>query len=47
VRAFTVFSISFAMAFGQAPGKIITFNRADTEHCKEISAGGTRRRKNQ
>jgi hypothetical protein len=38
VRAFTVFSISFAMAFGQAPGKIITFNRAD--NCKVISAGG-------
>ena len=28
------------MAFGQSPGKIITFNRADTEHCKVISAGG-------
>jgi len=28
------------MAFGQSPGKIITFNRADTEHCKVIGAGG-------
>jgi hypothetical protein len=29
-----------ATAFGQAPGKIITFNQADTAHCKVVSASG-------
>src|SRR5579863_5757134 len=28
------------MAIGQAPGKIVTFNRADTEHCKVITVSG-------
>src|SRR5579862_3992156 len=33
-------SICAGMVFGQKPGKIVTFNKADTEHCKVIIAGG-------
>lgn len=33
-------SICAGMAFGQTPGKIVTFNRADTEHCKVVVASG-------
>ena len=33
-------AIFACMAFAQAPEKIVTFNRADTEHCKVIVASG-------
>ena len=36
----TVFLICAGMAFGQGPGKTITFNRADTAHCKVITVSG-------
>jgi hypothetical protein len=40
VKTFTLFFISAAISFGQPASKIITFNRADTEHCKVIIAAG-------
>lgn len=40
MKCLAAFLLPVAMAFGQAPGKIITFNRADAEHCKVIVAGG-------
>jgi len=40
VKTLTVFLISAGLAFGQAPGKIFTFNRSDTEHCKVVTANG-------
>jgi hypothetical protein len=40
VKTLTVFLISAGLAYGQAPGKIITFNKADTEHCKVITVSG-------
>lgn len=41
MKCLAAFLLPVAMAFGQAPGKIITFNRADTEHCKVVVAGKT------
>ena len=32
--------ICAGFAYGQAPGKIITFNKADTEHCKVVTVSG-------
>jgi|ERR1017187_819626 hypothetical protein len=40
MKTLTVFLISAGLAYGQAPGKIITFNKADTEHCKVIAVSG-------
>jgi hypothetical protein len=40
VKSLTVFLISACLAIGQAPGTIVTFNRADTEHCKVITLSG-------
>jgi hypothetical protein len=40
MKTLTVFLISAGLAYGQAPGKIITFDRADTEHCKVITVSG-------
>ena len=34
------FLISAGLAYGQAPGKMITFNKADTEHCKVVAVKG-------
>jgi len=35
-----LFLISTGLAYGQVPGKIITFNNADTEHCKVVAVKG-------
>ena len=40
MKCLTVFLISAGMAVGQGPGKTITFNRADTAHCKVIAVSG-------
>ena len=40
LSALLISAIFAGMAFAQAPGKIVTFNRADTEHCKVIVASG-------
>ena len=40
MKTLAVFLISTGLAYGQAPGKIITFNKADAEHCKVITVGG-------
>jgi hypothetical protein len=40
VKILTAFLISAGLAYGQAPGKIITFNKADTEHCKVVAVKG-------
>jgi hypothetical protein len=40
VKILTAFLISAGLAYGQAPGKIITFNKADTEHCKVVAVRG-------
>jgi hypothetical protein len=40
VKTLTVFLLSTGLAYGQAPGKIITFNKADTEHCKVVTVSG-------
>lgn len=40
MKTLTVFLLSTGLAYGQAPGKIITFNKADTEHCKVITVSG-------
>jgi len=40
LSALFIAAIFAGMAFAQAPGKIVTFNRADTEHCKVIVASG-------
>ena len=37
MKILTAFLISAGLAYGQAPGKIITFNKADTEHCKVVA----------
>ena len=41
LSALFIFPIFAGLAFAQAPDKIVTFNRADTEHCKVIVASGT------
>ena len=40
MKTLTVILISAGLAYGQAPGKVITFNQADSEHCKVITVGG-------
>jgi hypothetical protein len=40
LSALFIFPIFAGMAFAQPHGKIVTFNRADTEHCKVIVASG-------
>ena len=40
MKTLTVFLLSTGLAYGQAPGKIITFNKADTEHCKVVTVSG-------
>ena len=40
MKILTAFLISAGLAYGQAPGKIITFNKADTEHCKVVAVRG-------
>ena len=40
MKILTAFLISAGLAYGQAPGKIITFNKADTEHCKVVAVKG-------
>jgi hypothetical protein len=35
-----MFSLFAGVALGQAPGKVVTFNQADAEHCKIIVAHG-------
>jgi hypothetical protein len=40
VKILTVFLISAGLAYGQAPGKIITFDKADTEHCNVVAVKG-------
>ena len=40
MKILTVFLISAGLAYGQVPGKIITFNKADTEHCKVVAVKG-------
>jgi hypothetical protein len=40
LSALFIFPIFAGMAFAQAPDKIVTFNSADTEHCKVIVASG-------
>ena len=40
LSALFIFPIFAGISFAQAPGKVITFNRADTEHCKVIVVGG-------
>lgn len=40
LSALFISAIFAGMAFAQAPDKIVTFNRADTEHCKAIVASG-------
>jgi hypothetical protein len=41
MRFLTVVLFASAVTFAQTPGKMITFNRADTEHCKVVVVGGT------
>ena len=40
MKTLMVLLISTGLAYGQAPGKIITFNKADTEHCKVVTVSG-------
>jgi hypothetical protein len=40
VKSLVVFLVSAALAVAQAPTKIVTFDRADTEHCKVITVSG-------
>lgn len=40
MKILTVFLISAGLAYGQTPGKIITFNKADTERCKVVAVKG-------
>jgi hypothetical protein len=40
VKILAAFLISASLAYGQAPGKMITFNKADTEHCKVVAVKG-------
>lgn len=40
MKCLTVFLASAGVALGQVPGKTVTFNRADTEHCKVIMVSG-------
>ncbi len=40
MRLFVVFSLLAGVALGQAPGKVVTFNQSDTEHCKIVVAHG-------
>ena len=40
MKILTVFLISAGLAYGQTPGKIITFSKADTEHCKVVAVKG-------
>ena len=44
LSALFIFPIFAGLAFAQAPDKIVTFNRADTEHCKVIVASGNESR---
>ena len=37
MKTLMVVLICAGLAYGQAPGKIITFNKADTEHCKVVA----------
>jgi hypothetical protein len=40
LSALFIFPIFAGMSFAQVPSKIVTFNRADTEHCKVIVVSG-------
>ncbi len=40
MKTIAVFLIFAGLAYGQAPGKIITFNKVDTEHCKVVTVSG-------
>lgn len=40
MKFLVLFLILAGTAFGQAPGKIITFSQADTEHCKVVVVRG-------
>lgn len=40
MKLLVVFSLLAGVALGQAPGKMITFNQSDTEHCKIVAAHG-------
>lgn len=40
IRSLAMPVLLIATALGQAPGKMITFNTADTQHCRVISAHG-------
>jgi hypothetical protein len=40
MKILTVFLISAGLTYGQTPGKIITFNKADTERCRVVAVKG-------
>jgi len=40
VKTLMVVLICGGFAFGQEPAKIVTFNKADTEHCKVVTVSG-------
>ncbi len=40
MKLLVVFSLLAGVALGQAPGKMVTFNQSDTEHCKIVAAHG-------
>ena len=40
MKTLVVVLICAGFAYGQAPGKIITFNKVDTEHCKVVTVSG-------
>jgi hypothetical protein len=40
VKLLVAFSLLAGVALGQSPGKVITFNQSDAEHCKIVVAHG-------
>lgn len=40
MKTLTVFLVSAGLAYGQAPGKSIIFNKADMQHCRVITVSG-------
>ena len=40
MKTLMVVLICGGFAFGQEPAKIVTFNKADTEHCKVVTVSG-------
>ena len=40
MKTLSVLLISAGLAYGQTPGKIIAFNKADTQHCKVVAVNG-------